>query len=656
MKNRIIKIGFWGALLLGLSMSMYAQPSSVKKADKEFDKYAYVDAIKVFERIADKGYLSTSVLTKLGDSYYFNGKLADANKWYDLLFNGDYADKDLSKLSPEYYYRYAQTQKAIGDTAGANKSLGEFAELEKNDSRAKLFEANKNTYLKDIEKMSNRYEIKDLVINTEYSDYGAAIYENKLVFTSARPSSEFDNPIHDWTNESYTSIFESEINSDGTFSDPKIISKSIDSKAANESTAIFTKDGNTMYFTRNNSSIKGKKKFNATNSSLLKLYKSSKLEDGTWGDVKELPFNSDNYNCAHPALTPDEKWLYFVSDQEGTFGQSDIFRVAIYDKDMYGNVENVGDKINTSGRETFPFISSDNIFYFASDGNPGLGGLDVFMSKLNVDGSFGPVVNMGEPINSAFDDFSIFIDGKTHKGFVSSNRPGGKGGDDIYFFLQRVCKQVVGGTVFDQTTNKAIANAKVTILNENYKQIATTQTDENGKYQLDDINCGAKYRIKTEVPNHLTKEELVYLDYSPGLKTFNVELEPTEVSVGVNDDLFKTLKLEPIYFDFDKSNIRKDASVELAKIVEVMKEYPTMKIDVRSHTDSRGNAAYNLKLSDRRAKSTVAWIIAQGIDASRISGNGYGETQLLNKCRKGVPCTEAEQQLNRRSEFIILDM
>ncbi|MDR2221425.1 MAG: OmpA family protein [Flavobacteriaceae bacterium] len=656
MKNRLLKICLFSTLLLGVGVNTYAQRGTEKKANKEFDKYAYVDAIKVYERIADKGYINTSVLTKLGDANYFNAKLAEANKWYDQLFNATYEDKDLSQLPAEYYYRYAQTLKAVGKTAEADQNLAKFAELEKNDSRAKLFESSKQNYLKEIEKMSNRFDIKNLPINSAYSDYGAAILGDKLIFTSARPNAETNKKTHEWTNENFTSLFETQINADGTFGEPTLFSKTVDSRAVNESTAVFTQDGNTMYFTRNNSSVKGKRKYNAENNALLKIYKATKDENGKWVNITELPFNSDSYNCAHPALTPDDKWLYFVSDQKGSLGQSDIFRVAIYPTGEYGDVENVGDKINTSGRETFPFISNDHMFYFASDGRPGLGGLDVYMAKLNVDGSFGQVVNMGTPINSAYDDFSFYIDGKSRKGFVSSNREGGQGNDDIYFFLEKVCKQALEGIVFDKDTKEVLANASLTFYNANYDVVRTIKTDAKGYYLVEDIDCGMKYRIKAEMPKYNIEESTVHLDYSPGVKKHDIPLEKTVQPVGVNDDLFKKLKLQPIYFDFDKSNIRRDASIELMKIVEVMKEYPTMKIDVRSHTDSRGNDDYNMKLSDRRAKSTVAWIISQGIDKNRISGKGYGESQLQNKCKNGVPCTVEEHQLNRRSEFIILEM
>lgn len=657
MRKQLIKIGLFTMLLLGAGIQGYAQKVAEKKAEKEYDKLAYVDAIKIYERIANKGYTNASMLQKLADAYYFNGKLVEANKWYSDLFNSEYDKKDLSTISSEYYYRFAQTLKAVEDYDYSKQMMEKFAELESSDSRAKLFEEQKDRYLKDIEANSNRYQLTNISVNTPYSDYGAALLGNQLIFTSARETDgKSGRKIHEWTNESFTSLFSSTINADGTFDEPEKFAPELDSKV-NEATAVFTADGKTMYFTRNNTSLKGKKKRNKDRDTLLKIYKATLSEEGKWENIEELPFNSDNFNTAHPALTPDDNWLYFSSDREGTLGQSDIFRVSIYPTGGYGNVENVGNKVNTSGRETFPFISKDNFLFFSSDGHPGLGGLDVFVAKINVDGSFGTVTNMGAPINSSTDDFGFYIDNKTKKGFVSSNRADGIGGDDIYFFMERVCRQILEGIVFDKDTKEVLANATVTVFDNTYKKIGEIITDEQGYYKVEEAECGVKYRLKAEAPEYNTEEVIVQLDFNPGgVFKQDIALEKTEKPIEVNDDLFKKLKLEPIYFDFDKSNIRPDAELELIKIVEVLKEYPDMKIDVRSHTDSRGNDNYNLGLSDRRAKSTIQWIVKQGIDASRVSGKGYGETQLLNKCSNGVPCTVEEHQLNRRSEFIVLEL
>lgn len=651
MRKQLLKISLFGLLLLS-GVNAQAQRVAEKKADKEYQTQAYVDAIKIYERIANKGYTNADMLRKLADAYYFNGKLVEANKWYTELFEGTYEDKGKEPIGSEYYYRYAQTLKSVENYDKSKQMMEQFVKLEANDSRAQLFESNKD-FLQKIEDKKELYDIKPLSINTEFSDYGATILNGDLIFTSARNQGDIKS-VHEWTNESFTALYSSTINQDGTFSDPQQFAKEIRSKV-NDATAVFTKDGNTMYFTRNNSSEKGKRKNNKDKSSLLKIYKATKGEDGLWGQVLELPFNSDYFNTAHPSLTPDGKWLYFSSDQKGTLGQSDIFRVPIYPNGEYGNVENIGNKVNTSGRETFPFISDDNFLFFASDGHPGLGGLDMFVAKLNVDGSIGQVANMGTPINSPFDDFALYIDSKSHKGFVSSNRTGASGGDDIYFFKEKPCKQALEGIVYDKITKEPLVNARVIISDALYQQTDTIMTDAKGYYLSQYLDCGGKYRIKAEKEEYNTVEVVFVVEKAQGVKRVDIGLEKTLEPIKVNDDLFKKLKLNPIYFDFDKSNIRPDAAAELIKVVEVLREYPTMKIDVRSHTDSRGNDAYNLKLSDRRAKSTVEWMVEQGIDRSRITGQGYGEIQLQNKCSNGVPCSVEEHQLNRRSEFIIID-
>ncbi|WP_413513569.1 OmpA family protein [Myroides odoratus] len=653
MVKQIIQLGIL-SVALSFSLSGYSQIKREKKADKSFDRLAYVDAIKVYERIAEKGYVNTSVLQNLADAYYFNGKLVEANKWYTELFEGDYEDKNLADIPSEYYYRYAQTLKSVDEYKKSQQWMDQFATLEQTDSRTDLYTKNRD-YLAHIENHSDRYDIKRLDLNTEYSDYGGTMLGNQFVFTSARAMDhQSEKQIHRWTNESYTSLYRSRVDQD-KFGEPVLFAPDINSKV-NDATAVFTQDGSTMYFTRNNSKNSGKSKQNKNKISLLKLYKAVKQSDGKWGLVEELPFNSDNFNTAHPALTPDDQWLYFASDRQGSIGQSDLFRVALHKNGGYGEVENVGKSINTEGRESFPFISSDYQLYFSSDGHLGLGGLDVFVSKIYPNGSFGPVVNIGTPINSSLDDFGFYLDPKQGKGFVSSNRAGGKGSDDIYFLTEKRCKQSIEGTVSDKDTNELLAHALVVISDALYQKFDTIYTNNKGYYSSSLLDCGSKYHIKAEKESYNMVEVALDVNREPGVKTVNIGLEKTRKPIGLQDDIGKKLKLQPIYFDFDKSTIRRDAAIELMKVVEVMKEYPSIKIDVRSHTDSRGNETYNRNLSDRRVKATIQWMIEQGIDPSRLTGKGYGESQLLNKCSKGVPCTAEEHQLNRRSEFIILKM
>ncbi|MEK6492758.1 OmpA family protein [Myroides odoratimimus] len=655
MRKQLLKTGLLSIALFALSTSVQAQRVAEKKADKEYEKLAYIDAIKIYERMAKKGYINGDILMKLADSYYFNGKLLDANKWYTELFNGEYDDKGTVKIPSEYYYRYAQTLKAAEQYDASKKVMEQFVTLEKEDSRAKLYIANKD-YLNTIENKVTRYELVHANINTPYSDYGASVVEDQLIFTSARPSDKLSSKkLHEWTNESFTTLYSSTILADGKLGEPVVYAPELSSKV-NDATAVFTKDGKTMFFTRNNSNLKGKRKNNKKNSSLLKIFSATKQANGTWGDIRELPINSDNFNTAHPALTPDNEWLYFSSDREGSEGQSDIFRVALYPNHVYGGVENIGNKVNTAGRETFPFISSDNYLFFASDGHPGLGGLDIFSAKLEKNGVIGEVVNLGAPINSPFDDFSIYINRETNAGYVSSNRPEGLGGDDIYSFIQKACLEHIVGTVYDVKTKKGIPNATVVISDGLYEKSKTIQTDEQGRYSSETLDCSDKYRIKAEAPEYSTVELVFAAADVTGDKEVNIGLDKSYETIGINDDLFKKLKLQPIYFDFDQSFIRRDAAIELMKVVEVMREYPAMKIDVRSHTDSRGNDTYNLALSDRRVKATIKWMISQGIEPNRLTGRGYGESQLQNRCSNGVPCSEADHQLNRRSEFIIIEM
>lgn len=653
MVKQIIQVG-----LLTLSLSLgnlgYGQIRKEKQADKSFDRTAYIDAIQIYERMAEKGYVNSSILQNLADAYYFNGKLTEANKWYTELFEGQYENKNVSELPSEYYYRYSQTLRAVKNYEKSQELMNQFALIEKQDQRVEEYNKNR-AYLEHIEKHSNRYDIQLLPLNSAYSDYGGTLLGNQFVFTTARDTDhQSKSKIHSWTNESYTRLYQVKIDENGIGNPERF---PLDEAAyVNDATAVFTADGNRMFFTRNNAKPSGKSKQNKAHNSSLKIYSALKQTDGSWGQVLELPINSDNFNTAHPALTPDGKWLYFASDRQGTVGQSDLYRVAVYQNNGYGPVENLGKAINTEGRESFPFISSDYQLYFASDGHPGLGGMDVFVAKMYPDGSFGPVVNMGEPINSSLDDFGLYLDPKDGKGFVSSNRAGGKGADDIYLFTAKPCKQSIEGTVYDLDTKELLVNASIIVSDALYQKSDTLYTNTQGRYVISDLNCGVKYRIKAEKQAYNTIELVFTPNRDPGVKTFDIGLERTTKPLEVNDDLFKRLQLKPIYFDFDKAIIRQDAAIELMKIVEVMRAYPTMKIDVRSHTDSRGNDTYNLNLSDRRVKATIQWMKDQGIEASRLTGRGYGETQLLNSCSNGVRCTETEHQVNRRSEFIIVAM
>lgn len=629
-------------------MNIYSQKSSLAKGDKEYGLFAYVDAIKTYERLFSKGYKSADMLEKLGNSYYFKGDLQNAAKWYGELHSLN------TNLTPEIYYRYAQSLKAIKDYHNADLMMAKFSQMNANDQRAKLASGQKD-YLEVIKKNSGRYNMEDTEINTEYSDFGSSFFGDKIVFSSARNSGKVYQRKDSWTGESYTNLFTAIKKDDGRLSSAELFSDNINSKF-NESTAVFSKDGETVYFTRNN--YLEKKGKNKDQTVMLKIYRAT-LKKGTWENVTELPFNSNNYSAAHPALSPDEKYLYFASDMPGSLGLSDIFRVTINFDGGFGIPENLGDIINTEGRETFPYVTAKNELYFASDGHPGLGGLDVFVCKLEKEKKYTNVLNVGEPINSPKDDFAFLIDSETKLGYVTSNRDGGAGNDDIYKFkelkkIQYPCEQSLAGTVTDKASGASLAGSKVTLYDNEYKMLKAVIADNEGKFDFEKVDCNTKYYIRTEKEKYTTIEVPVNIADESGKTFVPLMLDKVIIELKLGDDLAIVLELKPIFFDLNKSNIRPDAEIELAKILDVMEQNPNIVVDIRSHTDSRNSKDYNKKLSDRRAKSTMAWLVKNGIDKKRLSAKGYGESELLNKCSDGVKCTESEHQVNRRSEFIIV--
>ena len=629
------------------SFSSYAQQSKINAADKKYDNYAYVDAIKIYEKVTNKGYKSEDMFKKLGNAYYFNSDFQNAAKWYGELFAMN------PNPEPEYFFRYAQSLKSTGDMAKANKLLEDFNAISKNDNRGKLYKEDVN-YMDQIKANSGRYQIENAGINSRYSDYGSFVYNNKIYFASARDTGNFTQRKHKWTGEYFTNIYNADLDpATGTTSKVNKFKSAINTKF-HEASPVFTKDGKTVYFTRNNY-IVGKKGKDENKVTLIKLYKAELGKDNKWTNIMELPFNSNNYSTAHPALSPDEKTLYFASDMPGSLGESDLYKVSINSNGGYGPPENLGNTINTEGKETYPYLTSENEIYFASDGHPGLGGLDVFVANIDKNGKISNIQNVGADVNSPKDDFAYIIDPETRRGFFSSNKDGGQGSDDIYRFLETRrlrCTQELYGIISDAETGEALPGAKVTLYDDQMNLKNSAVADGTGLYSFE-VECGKTYYVRAEKTDYTTRELSITIDKTSGKTNLPIALEKATCKVTVGDDLGKCFGIKMIYFDLDKSNIRTEAALDLEKILAVMNDYPNMKLDIRSHTDSRASNQYNEALSDRRAKSTIQWLVKNGIAPNRLIGKGYGETELVNKCSDGVPCTEAEHQANRRSEFII---
>nr|WP_315221862.1 OmpA family protein [uncultured Flavobacterium sp.] len=631
-------------IISAFSFNTYAQQSKIASSDKNYDNYAYVDAIKTYERIAEKGYKSESMFKKLGNSFYFNSQFDKAAKWYGELFAMN------SEAEPEYYYRYAQSLKSIGNIEKATQMIDLFNQKSGNDTRSKLYQEDRN-YLQEIKANSGRYIIENSKINTQYSDYGTAFYFDKIIFTSARDTGNFTQRKHKWTGEYFTNLYQSDINTDFNLNTPKKVKSKINTKF-HELTPAFTKDGKTVYFTRNNY-IHGRKGKDENKHTLVKIYRAT-LENNKWVNVTEVPFSSDNYSTAHPALSPDEKTLYFASDMPGTIGQSDIYKVSIDNSGNFGTPVNLGHGINTEGKETFPYVTDQNEIYFASDGHPGLGGLDLFVGKID-DKGISNIQNIGADVNSPKDDFAYIIDSKSRRGFFSSNKDGGVGSDDIYQFFETRsldCSQELNGVLKDVATGEALPNTKLTLYDADFKTISSTYSDQNGNYTFT-VECDMTYVLRVEKEEYTTKEQSVSISKQNGKTNLPIFMEKADCVVTVGDDLGKCFGIKMIYFEVDKSTISTVAALDLEKILDVLNQYPKMQLDIRSHTDSRQTAQYNQNLSDKRARLTKEWLVKNGIASNRLIAKGYGENQLVNKCSDNVKCTEEEHQMNRRSEFII---
>ncbi|WP_248723553.1 OmpA family protein [Seonamhaeicola sp. ML3] len=647
--------------VLCLSSFGFSQ-SGIKKADKLFDKLWYKEAAVLYETEL-RTFLNKSdydeaeykrLLQRTGDAYFFNTDMEDAYKWYDKLVSEFY-----SSVESEYIFRYAHTLQGIGKHKDAKRWMKEFSKrTKKEDIRAKHLSQEELT-VEDILDLESRFTLKNVSVNTKYSDFGAQYYKDQLIFSSAVDSSVFHTRVYHWNEQPFLNMFvgdlneiESDLRQSGEFSE------ALNTKY-HEATLAFSPDETKVYFTRNNYNGDLGRDNKGTNH--LKLYSAELLKDEegalTWQNVMELPFNSEDYSVGHPTVSEDGKLLYFVSDMPGSIGATDIFVVDILE-DGYSQPRNLGENVNTAGREMFPFITNNSL-YLASDGHLGLGGLDVYQSKI-IDENFTKPQNLGAPLNSEMDDFGFIIKEAEDRGFVCSNRLTGKGDDDIYSFVrlpEPSCDQLIKGYVSNALTGERIANVKMALVSQEGDELASSVTDLNGAYKFNQtLNCGTPYKVIATKTGYTEKDKLVKTLDESGETIVPLGLETLNRLIVEEDGLLK-IKIGIIYFDLDKSFIRNDASIELNKVVLLMMQYPNMVIKIESHTDSRNTHEYNLDLSDRRAKSTRDYIISQGIEASRIeSAKGYGETQLINNCSDGVSCSEEDHQLNRRSEFIIIKM
>jgi len=620
------------ASLLLVSGIALAQKGSLKRVNKLFEMRAYNQAAEIYETKER----SQEVLQNLADSYYYNTHLQNAIKTYRELFV-TYGDS----IDIEYHFRYAQALKGVKDYKEADKHLSRYFN--------KL--VNTNAFIEALEKTTpHTFNLKEIDNPNVGSDFGLSFLgEDKVAFASSRNT---ENPSYSWNDLPYLDLYYATMSTDGVMENITAFSDAINTDS-HESNAVFTKDGKTMYFNRTNTS---RKKTDEERIAHIKIFK-AELVDGNWTNVSALPFTSNAYSTEHPSLSKDGKTLYFASDMPGTLGGFDIYKVAINDDGTYGEPENLGATINTKHREQFPFISDYNVLYFSSNGHEGLGGLDVFRSNM-VNGVFDKPVNLGNTINSNVDDFAYVIKEKDDKGFVSSNRTGY---DRIYGFAREeniLTKYQVEGIVQDKNSKALLAGSLVTLFNEAGNVIQDSIVGDDA-YYLFKIEPNKKYKVRGTRKAYIPQDVEFSTD-TQGKIQHNIYLSlesfaDAEERVKENEKGDVQVELDKIFFDFDKSKIRDDAAVTLNVLVDLMKKYPTMDVEVSAHTDSRGPDQYNLELSKRRAASTLEYLVSQGIERNRLKSIGYGEMQPLNDCVKEGVCKDEEYDINRRCEFTILN-
>ena len=618
------------------SSILTAQSNETKRADKHFNKYEFVEAAVDYLKIVNDEKADTYVYGQLAECYYNVFNTVEAEKWYAKALE--------TSTDPEMVYNYSQMLKANGKYDESNAQLDVFATMRPADHRAIAFRENPN-YLPKILEKGKKFNVQNLSINSEVSDFGGTLKNGKLYITSARNN---NRKTYGWNEEPFLDIYTANVTADGELQTPSIIEENINTKY-HEGIVSFSPDGNTMYFSRESYYEKKYERDSLTKYkiSVLNLYKSINQE-GQWSEAEALSLNGDNYSVKNPSVSPDGKTLYFASDKSGGFGNFDIYSAPIDQNGSVGEATNMGQKLNTEGQEMFPFISSNNTLYFSSNGHLGLGGLDVFFAKI-IDGKIGPVRNIGIPVNGNADDFAFSFNEETEEGFVSSNRLVDREdmSDDIYAIkrLQPICDVLVTVTVRDSKSGEILEGAVVSIQDSEGNIFGTKTSNAEGIVE---------YIIECDIDTKLVGSKIDYESGATLLAGTSEEEVSAELLISPIDEIILANKviLSPIYFDFDKSNITAQAAFELDKLVQLMTKYKSIKISAESHTDSRGSNSYNLSLSERRALSTAQYVISKGVDASRITGTGKGETMPSTDC--GGSCNEEEHQLNRRSEFIIL--
>ncbi|WP_051189703.1 OmpA family protein [Daejeonella oryzae] len=624
-------------LTLSACLLLYFTPQQafsddLQKANKYYEQYDYKYAIDLYEKIIQKK-PGLEVAEKLANCYRFVNNTEKAQLAYARVLSYPQAD-------PVNYKYFADALKQNGNFNDARVNYLKYAAL----VPEKSADANKMAVACDFAKNMSENPNKNVFLsnesplNSEYSDFSPVKYGESYVFVSDRDAGSKDNEISGWTGNPYLKLFEADYRQ----KNPSInrLSEEINNQYHN-GPAVFTTDGNGVYFSRTD--VNRDKKTKGIKVGSKQIYYSAKI-DGNWGTAQILPFNKDGkYSVQHPALSADGSTLYFASNMPGGFGGMDIYSSRKLENGEWSEAVNCGSVINTSEDEVFPSVNSEGKFYFSSKGHQGMGGLDLFSAKGS-NNSFTEITNLASPMNSSKDDFGVLFF-NADSGFVSSNRNGGKGLDDIYRFsgmnyMKPVPVFVLNGSVTEESNGMPVSGAEILLHNKLTGADSILKSDASGKFQFS-LKEKSEYLVKVDDTRFLLIPE----------KHISTGSESSVQDANFLVNRIEFVKLNNIYYNFNKWNLRRDAYSELNKLNEFLRTNSAINIQLNSHTDARGSAAYNQWLSQKRAQSVVNYLIKLGVSPQRLKAAGFGETQLLNKCADGINCTEAEHQLNRRTEF-----
>lgn len=638
MKYTVVIVFVAGLLVIGCSVE--------KKALKSFNRGEYQNTINLLK--GSKAGNSGHANFLIAESYRLSNRAKEAEKYYEKA-------KGFDKDSIQFYY--SQALKANGKYEEAKKQLEELQARTTNEALKDRAAAELNglAYLNSLRQKQSYYRVKNLeLLNTPASEYSPAYLNNELYYTS----SSGNGRIYEATGTPFTSIYK--VSSRGANVDMatvKALPPTINTENVNNGTVTFSPDGKMMIFGKGNT---GRKKGTED----VDLY-IARYRNGQWGDPQIITgsVNTPKSWDSTPAFSPDGRTVYFASNREGGYGGTDIYAAQIDSRGRFSRIRNLGPEINTAGNEMFPYVAEDAKFYFASDAHPGFGGLDLFVVK-RVNGKT-TIENLGEPVNSNGDDFGIFLV-RPDRGFLVSNREGGKGDDDVYTFVNedpdlRVVNYYLAGVTY--TPDKAgklqiLPNTKVSLIDANSNVMQDYMTGTDGKFL---------FRVYENEDYNLIGEQDGYLVKRQTYTTIGKTVDPktlTELITNITLDTIvvldkieinKIFKLENIYFEFDSVRITSTAATELDKLVQLLIDNPDIRIEMGSHTDSVGSNSYNYELSKGRAESTVRYLIEHGISAERLTARGYGEEQpIARNTNPDGTDNKAGRDMNRRTEFKIL--